>query len=427
MSEPNRVMVTGLGLITPLGIGVDATTTALRDGSCGLSFGNAREWLGSNYWSGHYGAVRGFAPEDYIEDRRSIRKSTRSIHLAVSAARLALADANWQEPGDVKDQYSAGVVIAMGIEESNSDFNPVLEAALDDAGQFSYQRCGSLGASRCPPLYILPRLPNTAAGQIAILNKIKGINFSVVNNTNGGVVAIGEAYRAIRNGRASMVITGGCNSPIGILPTYRTNTFDSFDLSHRGSAPFSADRKGYIPAEGAAILVLESERSAKARGVRIYAELKGYANLYEPKVGMHLEVESAAYRRAIQATLTAAGTNAADVSCINASGIGLPLQDAAESCAIREIFGRRPIPVTGTKAQTGYMETASSALEACVSAISVRQGLVPSTIRWKGGDPLCDLDYVANGSREQAVEQVLSMSFDLKGSLCGLVFSKYSH
>lgn len=427
MEDFQRVVVTGMGLITPLGIGVDATVGAIETDACGISLGNARDILGANYWTGHYGAVRGFEPERYIDDRRSVRKTTRNIHLAVSAARLALEDAGWSAATDESEQFSSGVIMAMGPEENSSDFTPVIQASMDEQGHFSYKLCGSHGVSKCPPLYILPRLPNTAAGQIAILNKIKGINFSIVNNSNGGAVAIGEAYRAIRSGRASMIITGGCNSPTGVLSAYRNNLFEtSFDLSERGSVPFSVDRKGYIPAEGAAVLILESERSARARGAEIYAEVRAYSNLYNPRAGADLAGEAGGYRRSIEATLRQARLSPQQIGTINANGLGLRMQDAAETSAIRVVFdgAHRIPPVSATKSQTGFMETASPALEFAVAALSIKRGLIPPTVRWHGGDLACDLDYVTTGAREQRLDHVLAMSYDLKGSLCGFVLSR---
>jgi 3-oxoacyl-[acyl-carrier-protein] synthase II len=413
-------------LLSPLGIGVEATSEAVRTGRCGLSFGNASEVMGCPFWPDYYGVVRGFDPRIFIEDKKSIRKTTRSIHLAVSAARIAMDDAMWS-PKATSDSYSDGVIIAMGVEEGVADFIPVYAASLDRNGRFDYRRCGTDGVAQCPPLYILPRLPNTAAGQIAIINSITGINYSVVNNSNGGAVAIGEAVNNILSSRASRVLTGGCNAPIGVTHSYRQGYFDWFyDLSSRGSVPFSVDRKGVIPSEGAAFLVLEDEASALSRGARIYAEVKGVTNLSNPRPGASVESEANAYARSIENTLNAAGMTPGDITYISASGIGLRLQDAAECRAITKVFGSRAkdVPIAALKAQTGFLETASGSLEAAAAALSIRDNYIPSTARFREGDPDCNLSF-CHPAAEQSVRNVLSTSFDIKGGLCSMILSRY--
>ncbi len=425
-SQKKRIVITGLGLLSPLGIGVEATSDAIRTGRCGLCFGNASEVMGNPFWPDYYGIVPGFDPSFFIEDKKSIRKTTRSIHLAVSAARLAMDDAMWQ-PKATPDSYSDGVIIAMGPEEGVTDFVPVYAASLDRNGRFDYRRCGTEGVTQCPPLYILPRLPNTAAGQIAIVNSITGINYSVVNNSNGGVVAISEAVNNILTSRASRVLTGGCNAPIGVTQSYRQGYFDWFyDLSERGSVPFSVDRKGVIPSEGAAFLVLEDEASALSRGARIYAEVKGVTNLSNPRPGASLQSEADAYARSIQKTLDAAELTPQDITYISASGIGLPLQDAAECLAITKVFGSRAkdVPVAALKAQTGFLETASGSLEAAAAALSIRGDYIPSTARFRGGDPDCNLSF-GDPAAGKRVRNVLSTSFDHKGGMCSMVISRY--
>lgn len=428
MKKQGRVVITGMGLITPLGIGVQETLVALQEGKCGISFGDSKNYLGSNFWPDYYGTVKGFDPKKYIRDSKSIRKTTRNIHLAVSAAQMAMSDAQWTSDESEED-FRSGVVIAMGTEDNLTGFNGVLKASLNSEGKFDYALCGSEGSKHCAPLYILPRLPNTAAGQTAIQNHIKGINFSIVNIFNGGAISVGEAYRAIRGGRANRIIAGGCNSTIGLTLPLRNNLYNSvMDLSHRGSVPFSADRKGYIPAEGASFLILESEESALSRQARIYAEISSYTNLYNPYAGQNINLERKHYARVMKKTIELAGIPLDEIDAVNASGIGLPLQDAAESLAIRDVFGTYTdsIPVSANKSQSGYMETASSALEICISAISVYKGLVPSTIRHVGGDALCDCDYVTGGPRQKNIRHVLSNSYDLKGSMCGFVISKWN-
>jgi 3-oxoacyl-[acyl-carrier-protein] synthase II len=335
-------------------------------------------------------------------------------------------DAGWSAR-DSSESYSDGVIIAMGVEESVTDFIPVYAASLDENGRFDFGRCGTHGVAKCPPLYILPRLPNTAAGQIAIINNITGLNYSVVNNSNGGAVAISEAVDNILSSRASRVLTGGCNAPIGVTHAYRQGYFDWFyDLSPRGSVPFSVDRMGVIPSEGAAFLVLEDEDSAVSRAARIYAEVKGVTNLSNPRPGASVESEANAYARSIEKTLSAAGMMPDDITYISASGIGLRLQDAAECRAITRVFGSRAknVPIAALKAQTGFLETASGSLEAAVAALSIRDKYIPPTARFREGDPDCNLSFCSPPT-EQGVSNVLSTSFDLKGGLCSMIISRY--
>lgn len=427
MEQKKKVLITGLGLLSSLGLGVEETVSALLEGRCGISMGDAQRELGDTYWPDYYGVVTGFQPQDFISDRRSIRKNTRIIHLSVSAAKLALEDADWTS-GDEAGAYDDGVIIAVGIEENKSGFNAVYKASVNGYGEFDYELCGTQGVSKCPPTYILPRLPNTAAGQIAIAYQIKGINYSIVNNTNGGVVAVGEALNNIKSGRVKRIIAGGCNSPIGITYAYRNKYFDNFfDLTERGSAPFSRDRIGVIPAEGAGFLVLEEEASALARGAKIYGEVRGFSSTSKPR-GANSTLElSRCFGRSMFRALESAGIEPHQVSSINASGIGLPAEDAAECMAIKKVFGQRvkDIPVSASKSQTGYMETASGSLELGIAALSIARDFVPPTIRWIGGDPDCDLDFVAGGARHYKNEHVLCNSFDIKGGVCSIIISKY--
>ena len=424
-----RVVVTGLGLLTPLGLGKEATLAALREGRCGIRFGDAESVLGAGFWPTHYGVCEGFEAARYIADKKSIRSTTRRIHLAVAAARLALEDADWAAAQRAdQDEYSAGTLVAVGSDDALDAFFPVVQHSMTEAGEFDHGLCGTQGVSHCPPLYILPRLPNTAAGQIAIQNTIKGLNYSVVNVANGGVVSIGEAYRAIRNGRATRMISGAATGPLGAYATLERDVLDKrLSNSKNGSRAFSADSDGLILAEGAALLVLESESSAKARGARIYAEITAYANTYDVAPETTVETKQAGYVRAMRATLAAAELTPGRVSAISASGIGLPVDDAAEVAAIREVFSGRleSLPVSATKNQTGYIEAVSGALEVAVAALSVSEGFVPPTIRLDSGAQEPELDYVPERGRPAPLEHVLCMSYEPCGSNVGLIISKY--
>ena len=396
--EKEHVVITGIGVLSPLGLGKQATLASLREGRCGIRFGDARDVFGAGFWPAYYGVCEGFEPASYGADEKSLRGATRSDQLAVSAARLALEDADWAR--------------AQRAERNASSAGTLLASASDDA---------------LDAFYFLPPLQNTAAEQIAIEHAIKGLSYSVVNVANGGAVAIGEAYRAIRNGRAKRMVTGAARGPLGAYASLEKEVLDRhLSSTENGSRAFSRETDGIILGEGAAILVLEAESAARARGAHIYAEIKGYANAYAPRARTIMD-KQAGYVRAMRATLAAAELAPAAISTVNASGIGLRAEDAAEAGAVREVFGERVelLPISGTKAQTGYIEIASSALEIAVAALSIDEDLLPPTVRLGSSTQDPDLDYVPERGRTGHVEHVLSMSYDPCGSNVGLIISKH--
>lgn len=406
-----RVVVTGLGLVSPLGIGREANESALFEGKSGI--GPITVFDPEAFPVKIAGEVRGFDPERYI-DHKEVKKMDRFIHYAVTASRMAVEESGIEI--NEANAERAGVMIGVGLGGL-----PAIEKYHDIYKQ--------KGMRKISPFFIPMVISNLASGQVSILYGTKGPNTCVVTACATGTHAIGDAGRLIQYGDADIMIAGGTESTITPLSVGGFSAAKALstrnDDPEGASRPFDKDRDGFVIGEGAGIVVLEELEHARKRGAKIYGELAGYALNSD---AYHITAtapggEGAA--RCMRLALKNGGINPDEVDYINAHGTST-MADATETQAIKTVFGdrARSIPVSSTKSMTGHLLGAAGGVEAIYTLIAMERGVVPPTINYHTPDPECDLDYVPNEARDHKVRVALSNSFGFGGTNGVVVFKE---
>jgi 3-oxoacyl-[acyl-carrier-protein] synthase II len=406
-----RVVVTGLGLVSPLGIGREANESALFEGKSGI--GPITVFDPEAFPVKIAGEVRGFDPERYI-DHKEVKKMDRFIHYAVTASRMAVEESGIEI--NEANAERAGVMIGVGLGGL-----PAIEKYHDIYKQ--------KGVRKISPFFIPMVISNLASGQVSILYGTKGPNTCVVTACATGTHAIGDAGRLIQYGDADILIAGGTESTITPLSVGGFSAAKALstrnDDPEGASRPFDKDRDGFVIGEGAGIVVLEELEHARKRGAKIYGELAGYALNSD---AYHITAtapggEGAA--RCMRLALKNGGINPDEVDYINAHGTST-MADATETQAIKTVFGdrARSIPVSSTKSMTGHLLGAAGGVEAIYTLIAMERGVVPPTINYHTPDPECDLDYVPNEARDHKVRVALSNSFGFGGTNGVVVFKE---
>ena len=408
-----RVVITGIGLITPLGIGTQENWDALCKGKSGI--GEITRFDTTDFETKIAGEVKNFDPLDFIPAKHA-RRMDPFICYAVAAARMALEDS-----GYVINSSSAnriGVLTGCGL-----------------GGLSTMEKYHNLMLEKGPkgisPFFIPMLIANMAPGQISILLGAKGPNNAVVTACAAGAHAIGDAYHIIKRGAADAMISGGVESVITPLGVGGFNALKALstrnDTPEKASRPFDRDRDGFVIAEGSGMLILEALESALKRDAKIYAEIIGYGMSGD---GYHMtapspEGEGAA--RCMQEGLKDAHLKPEDIDYINAHGTSTPLNDANETKAVKTVFGdySYKIPITSTKSMTGHMLGGAGGAETIFTALTMTQGVIPPTINLENPDPECDLDYVPNVARKQEVKIAMSNSFGFGGTNATLILNKY--
>ena len=408
-----RVVVTGVGAVSPLGIGNSANWDALVNGKSGI--GLITRFDASEMPVKIAGEVKGFNPEDFI-DKKEIKKMDLFIQYAMGAAHFAMEDSGLTITEENAERV--GVLVGAGLGGL-----PTIEKY-----HLAYQEGGY---KKISPFFIPMLIINLAPGHISIKYGAKGPNISSVSACATATHSIGDAYHIIKRGDADAMIAGGTEStvtPLGIggFAVMKALTDSRNDQPERASRPFDKTRDGFVLGEGAGIVVLEEYESAKKRGARIYAEVVGYGltgdayHLTAPAPGG----EGAA--RCIKMALRGGGVNPEQVTYINAHGTSTPFNDLYESMAIKSVFGEhaKKVMVSSTKSMTGHLLGAAGGVEAVFCCMAMENGVVPPTINYEEPDPECDLDYVPNTAREAKVEFALSNSFGFGGTNASLLFKK---
>ena len=412
MNGYHRVMVTGMGIISPLGLDVESTWDGIVNGRSGVDLITAFDTEG---FDTHFAAeVKGFDPENYLE-RKEARRMDRFAQFAAVAAQQACAQAGL-ERGTV-DPYRVGVIIGSGIGGIST---------LSQQHEILIER----GPKRVSPFLIPMMLGDMASAQVSMVTGSMGANYCLVSSCSSGADALGQAWAMIRRGQEDIVLAGGSEAPlvpVAVAGFNALRALSRFNENPAGaSRPFDVNRDGFVMGEGAAVLVLESEESAKKRGATILGEIKGYAatsdahHLTEPLASG----ESAA--RAMTKALEEAGVTAADVDYVNAHGTSTPLNDRHETAAIKVALGEDAyrVPVSSTKSMTGHLLGSGGALEACFCLLGMENSIIPPTINLIEADPSCDLDYTPNTARPQELNVTVSNSFGFGGHNSVLVFGK---
>jgi 3-oxoacyl-[acyl-carrier-protein] synthase II len=414
-----RVVITGLGLVTPIGNTVEDTWTALMSGRSGADY--IKKFDAERFSVRFACEVKNFDPLTFIA-KKEARKMGAFIHYAIAASIEAMADSGikltpeGKFPDDISE--NAGTYISSGI----GDFWAIEREhskLLDD------------GPDRVSPFFIVSAIVNLAAGQVSIRFGAKGPNSATATACAAGAHAIGDSFKIIARGDADIMICGGAESaitPMSIagFASMRALSTNNDDPLH-ASRPFERDRDGFVIGEGAGIMILEELESAKRRGARIYAEIVGYgaaADAYH--LTMPDETGSGA-RRVMQKTLRDAGVRPDQVGYINAHGTSTPYNDKFETKAIRDTFGEHAykLAVSSTKSMTGHLLGAAGGIESVFCVLVLQRNVLPPTINYVNPDPDCDLDYVPNEPREARVDYVLSNSFGFGGTNAALLFKRY--
>ncbi|HJN91160.1 MAG TPA: beta-ketoacyl-ACP synthase II [Dehalococcoidia bacterium] len=413
MGDRVKVVVTGMGAISAMGVGVDVLWEKLSQGQTGIAPIEAFDSSAFPCTIG--GEARDFDPVDHLE-RKEARRMSRFSQLAVVSAREAVADAGLDM--EQVDRQRAAVVLGNG----NGGFPDI-----EDTCHTLFER----GGMRLAPTFLPKVLPNMAAANIAMQFGFGGYNTTVVTACAAGTQAIGEAADVIRAGRAELVIAGGTESgfsPLGLggFAVMRALTNRS-DEPAKASRPFDADRDGFVPGEGAGILILESEERAKARGARIRAEVAGFGSSADAFHLVMPDETGAGPGRAVQWAMDDAAVAPDDIDYINAHGTSTPLNDASETRVLKAVLGEAAyrIPISSSKSMIGHAFGGGGALESIASIRSIETGIIHPTINLDTPDPDCDLDYVPNEARSADVRVVLKNSFGFGGQNACLVYRKY--
>jgi 3-oxoacyl-[acyl-carrier-protein] synthase II len=410
-----RVVITGLGAITPLGNSVAQTWEAAIAGKSGV--GPITRFDASAFNSRIAAEVRGFKAEDYLETKE-IKKQDLFSQYAVASSLEAWADAKLEESG--MDRRRIGCMLGVGI------------GGLTTLERY-HQAYLEGGPRKISPFLIPGMISNLGPGNVAIRLGLKGVNFTVTSACTSATHAIGESYLAIKHGRCDAMVTGGSESavtPIGIggfcaLKALSTRN----DQPERASRPFDKERDGFVLGEGACCLVLEEYESARRRGAKIYAEVLGYGASCD---AFHITAPSedgAGAVACMREALAEANLRPEDVQYVNAHGTSTPANDSTETAAIKTVFGdwaKSGLLVSSTKSMTGHLLGAAGAIEALFSALCVRDGIVPPTINLENPDPECDLNYVPGQAQKVAVRVAVSNSFGFGGTNGTLVIGKYT-
>ncbi|MBX3320472.1 MAG: beta-ketoacyl-ACP synthase II [Nitrospira sp.] len=406
-----RVVITGLGLVTPLGTGVEKTWKAICAGESGIA--KITRFDPTGYDAQIAGEVKDFDPARFIE-KKEIKKMDTFIHYAVGAAQLAVDDAGLKVKPE--EATKVGVYIGSGIGGLGSieHYHDVLKEK---------------GPGRVSPFFIPMTIINLASGQVAIRIGAKGPNSCAVTACATGNHCIGDAYRLIQRGDADVMVAGGAEAavtPLGVagFASAKALSFRN-DEPTKASRPFDRDRDGFVLGEGAGVVVIEELTHALRRGVRIYGEIIGYGMNSDAYHITAPPEEGEGAVRCMELALKDAGIERNQIGYINAHGTST-MADAIETRAIKQVFGEQAlrIPVSSTKSMTGHLLGAAGGIEAVFSILALYHGILPPTINLDHPDPTCDLDYVPNQARSVAIQMALSNSFGFGGVNACLIFKK---
>ncbi len=424
-----RVVITGIGVVSPNGVGRRMFAEAIVEGRSGVGPIESFDTTGLGVKIA--GEVKNFDVMPYLGDhKKNAKVMSRAVAFAVGAAALAVTDSGL-ETGKL-DPGRFGVCMGTGITPMDvTELAGPIVRGTDGDGHLDLGRFSAARAESMDPLWLLKHLPNMAASHISILHGAMGPNNTIVTACAAGTQAVGEAFRLIGRGDADIMLAGGCDSRLDPLMLVAYQAMSAVSRSTRPpeqvSRPFDGERDGFVLGEGAAVLVLESLQRAKRRGATIYAEVTGYGSSFDAYGLTRPEPEGKGAALSMTAALREAKTDPADINYINAHGTSTRLNDIMETRAVKRVFGHRAsrIPMSSQKSMVGHLIGASGALEAAATALSLEKGVIPPTINHSMPDPHCDLDYVPNTAREMPLKTALSNSFGFGGQNASLVMSRF--
>jgi 3-oxoacyl-[acyl-carrier-protein] synthase II len=424
-----RVFITGLGVVSPIGIGLDAFWSALAEGRGGID--TIRSFPVEGLPSDVGGEVKGFDPKAQAlpKYRKALTKSlkymARDIQLAVAAAQLAVADAGLVDGGVEPARF--GVDLGAGLISSELDeLAPAVTHASTPSGTFDYRTWGRESIPMITPIWLLKYLPNMLACHISILIDCQGPSNTITEAEAASSLAIGEAARIIARGRADVMISGGADSKIHPLSLVRMSLLDQ--MSHwrgepaRACKPFDVRRDGWVPGEGAGILILEEREHALERGARVYGEILGFGSGCDACPGGGLDPEGIGTKIALQAALKNSGIAPQEVGHVNAHGAATQVSDLAEARAIQKVFGAKTkIPVTALKGYMGNLVSGCGSVELIASLLGVNRGAIPPVLNCDEPDPRCGLDLVLGSLRPTSNPTFVKTNVTRHGQAAALV------
>ncbi|HMF47645.1 MAG TPA: beta-ketoacyl-ACP synthase II [Candidatus Saccharimonadales bacterium] len=411
-TDQHRVVVTGLGVISPLGSGVEKNWENLLAGRSGIR--KITRFPADAFASRIAGEVPDFKADDFIEPKE-IKKMDLFIQYAMGAAAMAMADSGLKIEGEFAEEV--GVIIGVGL------------CGLDTIEQTKEALIAG-GPRKISPFFIPKVISNLAPGHVAIRFGAKGVNWTPTSACASGTHALGEAYHLIRRGVQQAVIAGGAESTITPLAVGGFAAMKALstrnDEPERASRPFDKERDGFVVGEGSGILILEDWEHALQRGAKIYAEVIGYAATGDAYHMTAPAPEGEGAARCMRLALKDAGISPIDVDYINAHGTSTEYNDANETTAIKTVFGEQAakVAVSSTKSMTGHLLGAAGAVEGVYSTLALYHGMIPPTINYEHPDPACDLDYVPNQARKADIEVALSNSFGFGGTNACVIFRR---
>lgn len=421
-----RVVVTGLGALCGLGIGHEEVWGKLLAGETGIAPITYMD--AGDFPCRLAGRIPDFVAKDYVPQRKSLKVMARDIQIAVAAAELAARDAGLDEggidPERIGCSMGAGLITA-DIEELGP---PVAESRESD-GVFHMSRWGGAVMSNLYPLWLLKYLPNMLACHISIFRDARGPNNTITTGDAASAQAIGEAFQVIQRGSADVSLAGGGDSRLMPLSILRFEMLGQ--LTHRNDAPeravlpFDAERDGFVPAEGAAVLILEEAEHARSRGARIYAEIAGYACAAQAARPTTLGPSTRGIALAMRKALTDAQVTPPEVGFVCAHATGSKVGDVAEAQAIREVFGDVDVPVTAPKSMIGQTCAASGGLDAVMCVLAAESDRVPPTPGFRTSDPECPVNVVAGSALETEVQYVMANEISTGGQCASMIVKKW--
>lgn len=425
-----RVVVTGLGVVAPNGIGKEPFWSACLNGRSGV--GPIRSFDATGHPVKIAAEVLDFDVSPFMpaSQRKSLKIMSRAMRFAVGAAGLGIADSGLDL--NREDPERLGVVMGTGLVPVDlPEIAPQLFQSCDASGNLDTRRLGQHGAGALFPLWILKYLPNMFAAHVSLAFNAQGPNNTIVTACAAGTQAVGEAFRLIARDDADIVLSGGADSRIDPLMILAYTALGALSQSDRPaeevSRPFDGRRDGFVLGEGAGTLVLEELEHARKRGATIYAEVLGLGSSFDAYAATKPDPEAAGAARAIKSALKEARVDHRDIDYINAHGTSTRLNDEMETKAVKRVFGEgaKALPLSSIKSMVGHLIGAAGAVEAVALALTLHQGVLPPTINQTQPDPVCDLDYVPNTAREMPTRLAVSTSFGFGGQNAALVMRSF--
>jgi 3-oxoacyl-[acyl-carrier-protein] synthase II len=423
-----RVVVTGLGCVTPVGLTAESMWKSLMESKSGV--GSIKYFDASNFPTTFAAEIHGFNFGDYVKDAKRFEHAGRNIRFAIAAATQAVKDA-----GIDQIDFDPGMFgVYLGAGEGQQDF-PLFMKLIADAeqdGRVNLEKFTTASLRTLNPRAELEQEPNMPAGHLASLFNAQGPNLNCLTACAASSQAIGEAAELIRRGDADIMLSGGAHSMIHPFGLTGFNLLTALSTRNtdptRASRPFDADRDGFVLGEGAGMLILEELEHAKKRGAKIYGEISGYGSSADAYRITDIHPEGRGAIACIQMAMKDAGINQSDIDYVNAHGTSTSVNDKTETMAIKGALGKDAYrtPVSSVKSMMGHLIAAAGSVEAIVCLLSMRDNVLPPTINYETPDPDCDLDYVPNTARDAKVNRALSNSFGFGGQNISLIFSKYT-